>query len=230
MNITIGIEGLVGAGKTSICRELLDLIPNSIILHGGNLYRGIIFGLKNSGIDLKALMTNKDAIKNLDIKQLMEKLQIELKIENRQSEVYIAGKKITEEDLQSDENSMAVSTIAKDANDASFYQFGKTLIEMYKAKYNLIISGRDLMKIYPELDYHFFITADLDIRVQRKAMQYENKIELSDLKAHIEKRDELQEQAGYYKRYSITKDIDVTECENAHQSALKVLKEIKEFN
>ena len=30
-NITIGIEGLVGAGKTSICRELLKKVPNSII-------------------------------------------------------------------------------------------------------------------------------------------------------------------------------------------------------
>ena len=29
-NITIGIEGLVGAGKTSICRELLKKVPNSI--------------------------------------------------------------------------------------------------------------------------------------------------------------------------------------------------------
>ena len=36
-NITIGIEGLVGAGKTSICRELLKKVPNSIILHGGNV-------------------------------------------------------------------------------------------------------------------------------------------------------------------------------------------------
>ena len=42
-NIVIGIEGLVGSGKTSICRELLKLIPNSIILHGGNLYRGIVY-------------------------------------------------------------------------------------------------------------------------------------------------------------------------------------------
>ena len=37
-NIVIGIEGLVGSGKTSLCRELLKMIPNSIILHGGNLY------------------------------------------------------------------------------------------------------------------------------------------------------------------------------------------------
>ena len=31
-NIVIGIEGYVGAGKSAICRELLNHIPNSIIL------------------------------------------------------------------------------------------------------------------------------------------------------------------------------------------------------
>lgn len=33
-NIVIGIEGYVGAGKTAICRELLNKIPNSILLEG----------------------------------------------------------------------------------------------------------------------------------------------------------------------------------------------------
>ena len=66
-NITIGIEGLVGAGKTSLCRELLNMIPNSIILHGGNLYRGIVYALMQSKIDLKQMMSNPEIMKNLDI-------------------------------------------------------------------------------------------------------------------------------------------------------------------
>ena len=44
-NIVIGIEGTVGAGKTSICRELLKQIENSIILHGGEIYRAIVYGM-----------------------------------------------------------------------------------------------------------------------------------------------------------------------------------------
>ena len=43
--MVIGIEGLVGAGKTSICRELLNIIPNAVLLHGGNLYRAIVYAL-----------------------------------------------------------------------------------------------------------------------------------------------------------------------------------------
>ena len=46
-NIVIGIEGYVGAGKTSICKELLNELSNSILLHGGNLYRAIVYALMN---------------------------------------------------------------------------------------------------------------------------------------------------------------------------------------
>ena len=50
-HIVIGIEGLVGAGKTAICRELLNQIPNSILLQGGNLYRAIVYSLMQSGVE-----------------------------------------------------------------------------------------------------------------------------------------------------------------------------------
>ena len=224
-NITIGIEGLVGAGKTSICRELLNKVPNSIILHGGNLYRGIVFALMSSGADMNKIMHGTD--KPIDIKQMMDMLKVELKIENRESVVYVDGKEINEDNLQSDATSLAVSKIAKDADNSKFYAFGKELIDVYKKQYNLIISGRDLMKIYPELDYHFFVTADIETRVDRKMHQYTNeKITREELKRHIEERDSLQEQAGFYKRYDKTIDVDVTECKSAEESAMKILENI----
>lgn len=55
-NLVIGIEGLVGAGKTSISRNLLHYIPNSIILHGGNIYRAIVYGIIKKGIDIEKLV------------------------------------------------------------------------------------------------------------------------------------------------------------------------------
>ena len=58
--MVIGIEGLVGAGKTSICRELLNIIPNAVLLHGGNLYRAIVYALLQE--EKNILKLNKDDI------------------------------------------------------------------------------------------------------------------------------------------------------------------------
>ena len=52
-NIVIGIEGEVGSGKTSACRELTKIIENCVFIDGGAIYRGIILAISKAGIDLK---------------------------------------------------------------------------------------------------------------------------------------------------------------------------------
>ena len=223
-NVVIGIEGLVGSGKTSICRELLKRIPNSIILHGGNLYRGIVYALMSSKhIDLNNLKNN---IKNIDIKDMMDKLGVEFKIENGETVIYINGKKIDEDNLQSEEASMAVSIAGANADNSELYGFARKLIDMYKQKFNVIVSGRDLMNIYPNLDYHLFIEADLEERVKRKMKQYGENANYEEVKQNIMERDKLQEKAGYYKTYDKTIRIDVTNCGTVDEATEKVLSTI----
>lgn len=226
-NIVIGIEGLVGAGKTSICRELLKKIPNSILLHGGNLYRAIVYALmnyKNNNLNLENLSQN---LKNVDIKELMDKLQVKLQLENNETVIYVAGKKIEEDKLQSKDNSLAVSIAGNSADNSHLYTFGRSLIEMYKKNFNVIVSGRDLMKIYPNLNYHFLITASLDERVRRKCIQYNGTVDSEIIKENIIKRDKIQEAAGYYKKYENTIEVDVTDCNSIEESTNKILKYIK---
>ena len=224
-NKVIGIEGLVGSGKTSICRELLKHIPNSIILHGGNLYRGIVYALMSSKhIDLNSLKNN---IKNIDIKDMMDKLGVEFKIENGETVIYINGEKIDEDNLQSEEASMAVSIAGANADNSELYGFARKLIDMYKQKFNVIVSGRDLMNIYPDLDYHLFIEADLEERVKRKMKQYGESADYDEVKQNIVERDKLQERAGYYKIYDKTIRIDVTNCGTVEEATEKVLSTIR---
>lgn len=227
-NIVVGIEGYVGAGKTSICRALLNKIPNSILLHGGNLYRAIVYALmnlKNNNINLENLSKN---LKNVDIKFLMDKLQVEVEIENRETVIYVAGEKIEEEKLQSKDNSLAVSIAGESANNSQLYAFGQTLIDMYKKNFNVIVSGRDLMKIYPNLNYHFLITATLDERVRRKCIQYNENINVEEIRSNIIERDAIQEKAGYYKKYDRTIEIDVTNFNSAEEGANEILNYIQE--
>jgi cytidylate kinase len=223
-NIVIGIEGLVGSGKTSICKELLKYIPNSIILHGGNLYRGIVYALMSAKhINISELKNN---IKNVNIRDLMNKLGVEFKIEDRETVIYINGKKIDDEVLQSKDASMAVSIAGGSADNSAFYGFARSLIDMYKQKFNVIVSGRDLMQIYPNLDYHLFIEASLEERIQRKLKQYGENANYEEIKKNIVARDELQEKAGYYKIYENTIKIDVTDCKTVEESTKKVLQKI----
>lgn len=225
-NIVIGIEGLVGSGKTSICKELLKHIPNSIILHGGNFYRGIIYALLQSSNKIN-LSNLKENIKDIDVKELMNLLKVDFKIENRETVFYIDGQKIDDEKLQSEDNSIAVSIAGKEADSSKFYEFARRLIDMYKKEFNVIVSGRDLMRIYPNLDYHLFIIADLEERIKRKMKQYDKNANYDEIKENIVKRDVLQENSGYYKIYENTVKIDVTSCKTVEESTNEVLKHIK---
>lgn len=218
-NIVIGIEGLVGSGKTSICKSLLKYIPNSIVLHAGNIYRAITYQIAKEKIPIEKLY-------EIDLKELFQKFEIEIRIENNESVVYAHNIKINEEDLQSLENSLAVSKIAGIANNTNAYELVKKYIDIYKQNYNVIFSGRDTKKIYPDLDYHFFITADLDKRVEWKNSQYNNVAEREILKQNIFKRDELQKAAGFYETYKDTITIDVSNCTNIEESTKKVLQHI----
>lgn len=222
-NIVIGIEGLVGAGKTSICINLLEKIPNSIVLHAGNIYRAIVYAILNSGVKLEEL---ENIMLNVDIKDIIDRFNIEVKVNNRQTCVYVNGNVIDEKELQSEKNSMAVSIVSNKANNKKAFEVVRNLVEDLKKKYNVIFSGRALMEIYPKLDYHIFITADLDERVNRKYNQYKGEISKEELKNHISKRDELQELSGFYKKYENTIIIDVTECKSAEESTKKVLDSI----
>ena len=218
-NIVIGIEGTVGAGKTSICRELLKDIENSIILHGGEIYRAIVYGLMQNKIE---------NTENLDALEVMKKLGIEIKLENRETVIYMNGKKIEEKELQSKKASMAVSKVSNMANNTKLYQFGKELIDEYRKDYNIILSSRDIIKMYPDVTKHFFIDASIEERTNRKYMQYNKEIPKEQVKEMIQARDELQEKSGYYKIYPQTKVLDVTNCKDAKEAAQMVLENLKE--
>ena len=225
-NIVIGIEGLVGSGKTSICREILKRDSNSVLLNGGNLYRAIVYAVMQKENNLFKL---KKLLKNADIKQYMDDFNVEIKFENRESQVYIDGKLANEEELQSKTSSLAVSVIGGIADNTKLFEFSRNLIDGLKRENNVIVSGRALMEIYPKLDYHLFIIASLDERVKRKCIQYKDndKRAIKEVRKNIKKRDFLQKLAGFYKIHSNTIEIDVTECKSVEESTNKVVEKIK---
>lgn len=223
-NIVIGIEGLVGSGKTSICRKLLEEDKNAILLNGGNLYRAIVYTLMKQESNLFKL---RKLTKNVDIKKYMDDFKVEVRIENRESLIYIDGKLANEEELQSKASSLAVSVVGGIADNTKLFEYAKNLIDEIKKEHNVILSGRSIMKIYPEVEYHLFITASLKERVNRKSIQYKEYKNKNSVRRNIILRDILQKLAGFYKIHKNTIKIDVTECKSVEESTNKVLEYIK---
>ena len=58
---------------------------------------------------------------HVDIKSVMEKLNIEIKIENRDTIILIDGKEIDEQKYNLQKSSVAVSEISKVADNKNFY-------------------------------------------------------------------------------------------------------------
>ena len=217
-NIVIGIEGMVGAGKTSICDELLNLIPNSIFVDGSKIYRALIEALhmakdKINSLEQMAILTPFD---------LLKKLQVEFKIEDRKTVIYIAGKKIDEEAMKSMQNSIGVSKMANQADNSKLFAFAHQIIQEYSKKFNIIVSARDLVKIYPKMDLHIFITASLEERVQRRYNQLKGEYTIDEVRNSIIQRDILHEKSGFNETFDKTVKVDVTGDSSAKESAKKI--------
>ena len=241
-NIVIGIEGMVGAGKTSICDELLNLIPNSIFVDGSKIYRALIEALHMAKDSLRfdenskaedAASSNKkpnlfEGINSLEQMamltpfDLLKKLQVEFKIEDRKTVIYIAGKKIDEEAMKSMQNSIGVSKMANQADNSKLFAFAHQIIQEYSKKFNIIVSARDLVKIYPEMDLHIFITASLEERVQRRYNQLKGEYTIDEVRNSVIQRDILHEKSGFNETFDKTVKVDVTGDSSAKESAKKI--------
>ena len=90
-NFVIGVEGEVGAGKTSMCKQLINIIPNTIFIDGGLIFRGIILAIKKYK-ETNYNDSNTYKHSNLDAFEIMKKLNVEFKIVNMQTVIFIDGK------------------------------------------------------------------------------------------------------------------------------------------
>ena len=221
-NFVIGVEGMVSSGKTSMCKELIKMLSNTIYLDAGYIYRGIIYAIAKNKIDLSNA--------KIDPFELMKNLKVEFKIENGITQIYIDNEKIEEDKIETMDNSIGVSQFASENDNKNLFIFARKIIEEYRKNYNLIVSGRNLIQMYPEMNVHLFITASLDARMQRRFNQYNGKYSLEEVRKIIEQRDYIHEKAGFNKISNITEKVDLTECKSAKESASKVLNLLKEKN
>lgn len=215
-NILIGIEGDVAAGKTTICRSLVKRIENSIFIDTGIIYRAIVYAIKK-------LKQNVDLTS--DTAELLKKLEIEFKIEQSQTVIYYKKNKLDESILQEEDNSMLLSKTANKTDNTNLYRFAKKMIDEYLTKYNVILSSRGINLFCPNIDYHFYITCDLEERVNRRYNQFCGRMDRDKIRENILIRDELHDKTGFNDLNENTIKVDVTNCKNSDEAVEIILRE-----
>lgn len=174
-NMVIGIDGLSGVGKTSTARLLCEKNVDFKYIELGDLCRKI----------LPFWITLKQKYDIDYIIDFIEKLEIRYKINNDIID-FIINKDIPSINCSKSEarkelyNMVQIEKIKKKIDENLVNS-----INELKEKYTIVAVGRELQKIYPKLDYHFYLKADETDRIKR-IMQREQISEGEAIERRIE--------------------------------------------
>ena len=189
----ITIDGPASSGKTTIAKMLAQKL-NFPLLESGSLYRLITYLLLNSKKPLEIYLKDKKALI-----QYLKKIFTEIKIELIPSGTFIYWKgKLLKEELRNKEVENMVSKVSA---IKEIREFLTKFMRNLGKKNNLITEGRDMGSVvFPYADLKIFLTANEEIRAQRrfkeKAEKESSKKELlyKEVLNNIKFRDKLDSQ------------------------------------
>lgn len=182
--ITIAIDGYSSCGKSTIAKALAARL-GYFYVDSGAMYRAVtLFALKHGYA--KNNEVNEDAIiHNLDRINIWFKYNSN----SRSSETYLNGENV-EKEIRQIEVSGYVSRVS------AIKEVRKKMVaiqqEMGREK-GVVMDGRDIgTTVFPNAELKLFMTADPDVRAQRRFIEYKTKgetVPLEDIKKNLEKRD-----------------------------------------
>ena len=179
--IVIAIDGFSSCGKSTLASQLAKEL-NYIFVDSGAMYRAITYYFLENNIDFSNTEQVYQALKNIQLKFIFnaELNTSHMYLNNQNVEDIIRTKIINE-------NVSAVSTI-KEVREFAVKQQQK----MGEEK-GMVMDGRDIgTTVFPNAELKVFVTADVDVRVERRFKElHEKNIESSkeEVKLNLEKRD-----------------------------------------
>ncbi len=174
---SIAIDGPSASGKGTIAQRLADHF-NIPYLNSGALYRALAWHIKQKNISLSAINHEDSTQSQIDL------LTSLIKSED------LENKDIMNEDIGS-----VASIIAKNSKvRKSLFSWQQDFITDSESSNNgCVIDGRDITTIiYPQANYKFYISADVEIRANRrfKQLQKANKnIKYQTILEQLKQRD-----------------------------------------
>lgn len=179
--INIAIDGHSACGKSTTAKALAKSL-NYIYIDTGAMYRAVT---------LYFIRNNIDWLHRTDFSDVLDDINIEFKTIDGENTTFLNGENV-EKDIRGLGVSNAVSPVSR------IKQVREKLVALQKemaSKKGVVMDGRDIgTVVIPDAELKFFMTADLDKRVERRVEELLHKgIEASfeTIKANVQKRDEI---------------------------------------
>lgn len=181
--IVIAIDGNSGCGKSTTAKALAQKLKY-IYIDTGAMYRAVTLFFIKHKIDLKNDQEVELAIKQIDI-------SFKYNIETGKNETFLNGRNVEDKIRQ-----MEVSNLVSPVSVISSVR--RKLVEQQrrlgKGK-GVIMDGRDIgTVVFPDAELKIFMTADLNIRAQRRLkelLEQHTEVELAEVIENLENRDRI---------------------------------------
>jgi cytidylate kinase len=179
--IIVAIDGYSSCGKSTIAKGLAEKL-GYIFIDTGAMYRATTLYFLDNDVDFKDKMAVENALNNISIR--FEK-------ENGRVITFLNNKNV-EKEIRTMRVSQSVSPVA--TISAVRRAMVREQQAMGKAK-SIVLDGRDIgTVVFPDAELKLFITANPDIRAQRRVDELRNKGEKIDfemVKANLLERDHI---------------------------------------
>lgn len=182
--LTIAIDGFSSCGKSTMAKALAKKLDYTYV-DSGAMYRAVtLYCIDNN-------LISEGNINEELLGQRLVEIQIEFlpNSETGQADTYLNGKNI-EDKIRQIEVSNLVSPVSK----LAFVR--KTLVELQRKiseGKGVVMDGRDIgTVVFPDADLKIFMTADVDIRAQRRYDELINKnqkVNFQEIRDNINQRD-----------------------------------------
>ncbi|UXP33509.1 (d)CMP kinase [Reichenbachiella agarivorans] len=179
--IVIAIDGYSACGKSSTAKQVAALLKYKYV-DSGAMYRSVTLYFLEHYVDMDNPKSVARALSEIDITFHRHET-------TGQNETFLNGLNVEKEirEMRISDNVSQVSTI-KAVREAMVSLQKK----MGKSK-GIVMDGRDIGSVvFPTADLKIFMTADFDVRAERRQKELFDKnelVDLDDVKANLKKRD-----------------------------------------
>ena len=179
--IVIAIDGFSSCGKSTLANELAKEL-NYVFVDSGAMYRAITLYFLDHQIDVNNPNEVEAALQNI-------KLEFIYQSDFKKSNIHLNGENVEQKIRDKNINSY-VSIVAANKAVREFAISEQQQMGLDKA---LVMDGRDIgTTVFPNAELKVFVTADVDVRVERRLKELQEKgfaTTKEEVKNNLQERD-----------------------------------------